>query len=66
MELTHEDVLQILEILERCNVEYLELEMGGTRLVADRSGTGPAARSAGAGTPRPAAPAAPASAGSSR
>jgi len=38
MELTHEDVLAILEILERSTVEYLEVEVGGTRLVADRSG----------------------------
>jgi acetyl-CoA carboxylase biotin carboxyl carrier protein len=40
MELTHEDVLAILEILERSNVEYLEVEVGATRLVADRSGGG--------------------------
>jgi acetyl-CoA carboxylase biotin carboxyl carrier protein len=39
MELTHEDVFAILEILERSNVEYLEVEVGGTRLVADRSGS---------------------------
>lgn len=39
MELTHEDVLNILELLERSDVEYLELEVGGTKLVADRNGT---------------------------
>lgn len=39
MELTHDDVLAILEILERSNVEYLEVEVGGTKLVADRSGS---------------------------
>ncbi len=40
MDLTHEDVLAILELLERSNVEYLEVEVGGTRLVADKSGAG--------------------------
>ena len=38
MELTHEDVLAILDIIEHSNVEYLEVEVGATRLVADRSG----------------------------
>jgi acetyl-CoA carboxylase biotin carboxyl carrier protein len=56
MELTHEDVLNILELLERSDVEYLELEAGGTKLVADKNGTGPA-RSA------PAAPSSPPSPG---
>ncbi|MGH3327991.1 MAG: acetyl-CoA carboxylase biotin carboxyl carrier protein [Streptomycetales bacterium] len=44
MELTHHEVLEILEILERSNVEYLELEVGETKLVADRRGGGPAWR----------------------
>lgn len=44
MELSHEDVLEILELLDRSNVEYLELDVGGTRLVADKSGTGPEVR----------------------
>jgi acetyl-CoA carboxylase biotin carboxyl carrier protein len=44
MELTHQDVLAILEMLERSNVEYLEVEIGGTRLVADKSGLGAAHR----------------------
>lgn len=44
MELTHEDVLNILELLERSDVEYLDLEVGGTKLIADRNGTGPGVR----------------------
>lgn len=63
-ELTHEDVIAILDLLERSNVEYLEVEVGGTRLVADRSGTtvtaGRPAPAAAVGTP-PAPVAAPAS-----
>ncbi|MPY85048.1 MAG: biotin carboxyl carrier domain-containing protein [Actinophytocola sp.] len=39
MELTHDDVLTILDLLDHSNVEYLELEVDGTRIVADRSGT---------------------------
>lgn len=38
MELTHDDVAAILDLLERSNVEYLEVEVGSTRIVADRSG----------------------------
>lgn len=38
MELTHDDVLEILGLLEGSDVEYLELDVGGTRLVADRNG----------------------------
>ena len=38
MELSYEDVLEILELLENSKVEYLELEIGGTKLVADKSG----------------------------
>ncbi len=41
MELTHEDVLEILGLLEGSNVDYLELEIGGTRIVADRNGMRP-------------------------
>lgn len=37
MELTHEDVLGILELLERSSVDYLEVQIGDTRIVADRS-----------------------------
>jgi acetyl-CoA carboxylase biotin carboxyl carrier protein len=55
MELSHEDVAAILDLVERSNVEYLEVEVGGTRLVADRSGTTVAAR----GALAPAAPAPP-------
>ena len=39
--LSHEDVRLILQLIEQSDVEYLELEIGGTRIVADRSGTGP-------------------------
>ena len=63
MELTHDDVVSILELLERSNVEYLEVEVGGTRIVADRTGTTTRARGAGAGaTPLAAAGPAPAAA----
>jgi acetyl-CoA carboxylase biotin carboxyl carrier protein len=54
VELTHEDVAAILDLIERSNVEYLEVEVGGTRIVADRSGTTTAARGA-AAPPAPAA-----------
>jgi acetyl-CoA carboxylase biotin carboxyl carrier protein len=53
MELTHADVAAILDLVERTDVEYLEVEVGGTRIVADRSGRTVAARGA-----APAAPAA--------
>ncbi|MQA60313.1 MAG: acetyl-CoA carboxylase biotin carboxyl carrier protein [Actinophytocola sp.] len=46
MELTHEDVLNILELLEGSDVEYLELAAGGTKLIADRNGAGPGIRTA--------------------
>jgi acetyl-CoA carboxylase biotin carboxyl carrier protein len=38
MELTHDDVLEILGLLEGSDVDYLELDVGGTRLVAHRNG----------------------------
>lgn len=38
MELSHEDVLEILELIENSNVEYLEIEVGDTKLIANRSG----------------------------
>jgi len=50
-ELSHEDVLQILRMIEESDVEYLEIEIGGTRIVADRSGTGP--RGAAVPAPQP-------------
>jgi acetyl-CoA carboxylase biotin carboxyl carrier protein len=56
MELTHEEVAAILDLVQRADVEYLEVEVGGTRIVADRSGETTRAR--GAGVP-PAAPAPP-------
>jgi acetyl-CoA carboxylase biotin carboxyl carrier protein len=61
VELTHDDVAAILDLIERSNVEYLEVEVGGTRIVADRSGSTVAARPA-AAPPPPAAPPAPAAA----
>lgn len=39
MDLSHQDVLEILELLERTDVEYLELDTGETKLVADKVGT---------------------------
>jgi acetyl-CoA carboxylase biotin carboxyl carrier protein len=44
VELTHDDVIAILELLERSNVEYLEVEAGDTRIVADRTGATTRAR----------------------
>ena len=44
VELTHQDVTAILDLIERSNVEYLEVEVGGTRIVADRTGSTVAAR----------------------
>jgi acetyl-CoA carboxylase biotin carboxyl carrier protein len=55
MELTHADVAALLDLIERTDVEYLEVEVGGTRIVADRSGATVAARGA-AAAPAPAAP----------
>ena len=46
MELTHEDVAAILDLVARTDVEYLEVEVGGTRIVADRSGATTRARAA--------------------
>lgn len=60
MELTHEDVLEILELLEHSSVDYLELDVGGTRIVADRNGTSQEHRSARELPVTPARPAGPA------
>jgi acetyl-CoA carboxylase biotin carboxyl carrier protein len=63
MELTHEDVAAILDLIERSNVEYLEVEVGGTRIVADRTGSTVAARASApvaAPAPAPASPPPPA------
>ncbi len=38
MELSHDEVLEILELFENSKVEYLELEVGSTRLIANKSG----------------------------
>lgn len=38
MGLSHDDVLEILELIENSNVEYLELEVGNTKLIANKSG----------------------------
>jgi acetyl-CoA carboxylase biotin carboxyl carrier protein len=59
MELTHEDVAAILDLIQRTDVEYLEVEVGGTRIVADRSGETTRAQGAGAPAPAPPVPAAP-------
>jgi acetyl-CoA carboxylase biotin carboxyl carrier protein len=51
MELTHADVAAILDLIERTDVEYLEVEVGGTRIVADRSGRTVASRGAAPAAP---------------
>lgn len=38
MELSYEEVLEILELLEHSDVEYLNIEIGATKLVASKSG----------------------------
>jgi acetyl-CoA carboxylase biotin carboxyl carrier protein len=53
MELTHEEVAAILDLVARTDVEYLEVEVGGTRIVADRSGETTRARGV---VPAPALP----------
>ena len=61
MELTHEEVAAILDLVARTDVEYLEVEVGGTRIVADRSGATTRARGAvAAPAPPPPAPPPPA------
>ncbi len=42
MELTQDDVLQILKLVEASDVDYLEVQLGETRLVASKSGVLPA------------------------
>ena len=61
MELTHDDVVAILELFERTNVEYLEVDVGGTRIVADRTGATSRSRS-GSPTPEDLTPPTPATA----
>ena len=61
-ELTHADVAAILDLIGRSDVDYLEVEVGGTRIVADRSGATVAARAAAAPVAAPAAAAVPPSA----
>jgi acetyl-CoA carboxylase biotin carboxyl carrier protein len=55
MELTHEEVAAILDLVARTDVEYLEVEVGGTRIVADRSGETTRARG-GMAAPAPPVP----------
>lgn len=66
MDLTHDDVVAILDLIERTDVEYLEVELGGTRIVADRTGAIAGARPVTApvatGTPAPGAAPPPATA----
>jgi acetyl-CoA carboxylase biotin carboxyl carrier protein len=38
MELSRDDVLQILELLRASDLDYLEVQLGATRLIASRSG----------------------------
>lgn len=38
MELSHDDVLEILELIEKSKVEYLEIEVGDTKITANKSG----------------------------
>jgi acetyl-CoA carboxylase biotin carboxyl carrier protein len=38
MELTHDDVVKILGVLDTTDVEYFELQIGDSRIVADRTG----------------------------
>lgn len=38
MELSYDDVLEIIEIIERSNVGYLEVEAGETKIILDKSG----------------------------
>lgn len=64
MDLTHDEVLEILQLIERSKVDYLELQVGETRIVADRTGRGPRATEASSVPPAvptevPAAPAPP-------
>lgn len=45
MALSHEEIAALLDLIERSNIEYLEVEVEGTRIVADRSGSRPSAPS---------------------
>ncbi|MGH3740830.1 MAG: acetyl-CoA carboxylase biotin carboxyl carrier protein [Micromonosporaceae bacterium] len=56
MELTHDDVREILELLEGSSVDYLEVQLGNLHLVADRYGA--AYPASAPGTPASAGPAA--------
>ena len=56
MDLSQDDVLQILKLVEASDVEYLEVQLGQMRLVASKSGVLPA--QAAAPAPAPVAPAA--------
>lgn len=46
MDLSQDDVLQILKLLEVSNVDYLEVQVGDMRLVASKSGVLPAGAAA--------------------
>lgn len=61
MDLTQDDVLAILRLLEASDVDYLEVQLGELRLVASKSGVLPAQAGAPALTsaPVPAPPPAP-------
>lgn len=56
-ELTHDDVTRLLELLDQSSFDYLEVTVGGTRVVAGKAGWAPPSSAA-----APAAAAPPASA----
>lgn len=37
MELSHADVAAVLDLIDRSDIDYLEVAVGGARIVADRS-----------------------------
>lgn len=56
MDMTQDDVLAILKLLEASDVDYLEVQLGELRLVASKSGVLPAQAGAPVPTAPPAAP----------
>lgn len=38
MELSHDDVLEIMELIDKSKVEFLEIEVGDTKITASKSG----------------------------
>lgn len=61
MDLTEDDVAEILDVIEKSNFEFLQLEIGEMRLTVSKSGYVPQADApSGGATPMPAPAAAPA------